>query len=195
MIRKLSIPLVLFGAVALTACASQDSGHDMSAKHAKRAEHGGAMGDVTAAVASLQSKSGSSVSGWVRFEKAEGGLHVTAEVTGLAPNSTHAIHIHERGDCSSADGKSAGGHYNPGGHDHAGPDAAMRHAGDLGNLTADADGRATYERTIDGISIAGHHNPILGLAIIVHAGEDDLHSQPTGNAGGRLACGTIGIAK
>ena len=178
MFRKLTATFALATAVALAGCASHD-----------------AHGDVHAAVASLQAKSGSSVSGWVRFDEVPGGLRVTAEVDGLTPNAKHAIHIHEAGDCSSADGKSAGGHYNPEGHPHAGPDAEMRHAGDLGNLQADAKGHATYDRTYDDITIDGAKNPVLGLAIIVHAGEDDLKSQPTGNAGGRIACGTIGTAK
>lgn len=181
MIRKLTAALVLAAAVAVAGCASHDGHHGVH--------------DTKAAVASLQARSGSNVAGWVRFEKVEGGLRVTADVTGLTPNAKHAIHIHEAGDCSAADGTSAGGHYNPEGHPHAGPDDEMRHAGDLGNLQADAKGHATYDRTYDDITIAGPKNPILGLAIIVHAGEDDLKSQPTGNAGGRIACGTIGTAK
>ena len=185
MIRKLTAALLLAGAVALTACASSD-------------EHHGDEHDVhntRTATAALMAKSGSSVAGWVRFEKGRQGLHVTAEVTGLTPNAKHAIHIHEFGDITAADGKSAGGHYNPAGHPHAGPAAAMRHAGDLGNLEADANGHASYDRTFDDISIAGAMNPILGRAIVIHAGEDDLMTQPTGNAGARIACGTIGIAR
>ena len=185
MFRKLTAALLLVGAIALTACASTDEHqgdeHDM---HSTRV-----------ATAALMAKSGSSVAGWVRFESTRAGLHVTAAVTGLTPNAKHAIHIHELGDITSADGKSAGGHYNPEGHPHAGPAAAMRHAGDLGNLTADAQGHAEYDRTFDDITIAGAMNPILGRAVVIHAGEDDLMTQPTGNAGGRIACGTIGIAR
>lgn len=184
MFRKLTTTLLLAGAFALTACASNDEHHD---------EH--AMQNTRTATAALMAKSGSSVAGWVRFEKTRAGLLVTAEVTGLTPNAKHAIHIHELGDITSPDGKSAGGHYNPEGHPHAGPAAAMRHAGDLGNLEADANGHATYHRTFDDITIAGAENPIVGRAIVIHAGEDDLMTQPTGNAGARIACGTIGLAR
>jgi Cu-Zn family superoxide dismutase len=88
---------------------------------------------------------------------------------------------------------SAGGHYNPEGHQHGLPEAENRHAGDLGNIQADDQGKAHYEISVTNISVSGAKNPIIGRSVIVHAKVDD-GSQPTGNAGGRIACGVIGIA-
>lgn len=133
------------------------------------------------------------VSGSVTFTDNGDTIHIEAEVRGLTPGS-HGFHIHQFGDLSSTDGKSAGGHYNPEGHDHSGPTAHRRHEGDLGNLVADANGVAHYSRHDDELSLRGRHS-IVGRAIIVHAGEDDLRSQPTGNAGSRVGYGVIGIAR
>ena len=89
--------------------------------------------------------------------------------------------------------KSAGGHYNPAGHSHAGPETDRRHAGDLGNLVADASGAAHYELEVTGLTVAGEWNPVIGRAIVVHRDPDDLVSQPTGNAGPRIGVGVIGV--
>ncbi len=185
LIRKLSLSsfaalLALCATLALAGCKSPHGDHAT----------GGA-----GAVALLVAKSGSSVTGSVRFAAVPGGVRVTASVSGLTPNALHAIHVHAKGDCSSADGKSAGGHYNPEGHQHGGPDASERHAGDLGNLQADASGHAEYDRTFSNITVGGEYNPVVGFAVIVHAGEDDLTTQPTGNAGARIACGLIESAQ
>lgn len=152
-----------------------------------------AMDPVTNAVAVLHPTQNSSVSGTVHFIRESGGVRITASVDGLSPGK-HGFHIHELGDCSAPDGTSAGGHYNPQNYPHAGPDAAKRHVGDLGNLDADTNGHATYDRVDRHVSLNGAH-AVIGRAVIVHAGEDDLVSQPTGNAGGRVACGVIGIAR
>ncbi len=148
---------------------------------------------VKNAVAVLHPTKDSDVSGVVHFTRTSGGVRISAEVTGLAPGK-HGFHIHELGDCSAPDGTSAGGHYNPDGNPHAGPDTAKRHMGDMGNLEADSSGTARYERTDSYMKLSGERS-IGGRAVIVHAGEDDLTSDPTGNAGGRKACGVIGIAK
>ncbi len=140
---------------------------------------------ATAAVAPTQ---GSSVAGDVTFTAGKSGVHVVADLTGLTPGE-HGFHIHEKGDCSAPDGTSAGGHFNPAGHPHGAPGAAS-HAGDLGNITAGADGKAHLEADFPSMSMAGADS-IIGRAVIVHAGVDDLKTQPTGNAGGRLACGVI----
>jgi Cu-Zn family superoxide dismutase len=140
----------------------------------------------------LQPTAGNTVSGWVTFESMGDHVHVKAEVEGLAPGR-HGFHVHEKGDCSSGDGKSAGGHFNPAGVAHAGPDAATRHAGDLGNLEANEEGVASYDRMDFAIRLSGDES-ILGKAVIVHAEEDDLTTQPTGAAGARLACGVIAAA-
>jgi Cu-Zn family superoxide dismutase len=152
---------------------------------------------VTDAVAVLYPTKGNAVSGTLHFTALpdDGGLHIHGTITGLDPNSTHAFHIHEFGDASAPDGMSAGGHFNPEHHQHGGPDSPEHHAGDLGNITADASGTATVDITAPGLSIAGMKDPILGRSVVLHAKTDDFVTQPTGNAGGRIAVGIIGIAK
>jgi Cu-Zn family superoxide dismutase len=148
---------------------------------------------ITKAVAVLHPTKGNSVRGIVTFTKEKGGIRVVADLEGLTPGK-HGFHIHEYGDCSAPDGTSAGGHFNPEGKPHGAPTSKNRHVGDLGNITANAEGKAHYDWTDPVISFAGTRS-VVGRAIIVHAGEDDLKSQPTGNAGPRIACGVIGIAK
>lgn len=150
-------------------------------------------GETTKAIAVLSAASGSSVAGTVTFTAASDGVLVVADITGLKPG-LHGFHIHEFGDCSAPDGKSAGGHYNPTKHEHAGPDAEMRHMGDLGNIEADASGKAHLERKDKMLKLSGE-NSIIGYGVIVHEKADDLKTQPTGDAGGRVACGVIGVAK
>jgi Cu-Zn family superoxide dismutase len=137
----------------------------------------------------LSPTKGSKVTGSATFTLVDGGVAISADVYGLTPGK-HGFHVHEHGDCSSADGSSAGGHFNPLGTRHGGPDSAERHAGDLGNLVADASGHAHYERLDKVITLEGR-NSIVGRSLVVHASSDDLISQPAGNAGGRLACGVI----
>ena len=148
---------------------------------------------VTKAIAVLSPTKGSSVSGTVTFTKVDGGVKIVADVAGLTPGQ-HGFHIHEFGDCSAPDATSAGGHFNPRHMQHGGPDASARHAGDFGNLEADASGKAHYERVDTMISLDGAES-IVGHGVIVHASADDLKTQPTGNAGARVACGAIGVAK
>jgi Cu-Zn family superoxide dismutase len=148
---------------------------------------------ATRAVSVLHPTEGHTVSGTVTFERVNGSVYVSAEVHGLTPGE-HGFHIHEHGDCSKPDATSAGGHYDPAGKPHGGPDAKKRHLGDLGNLVADADGTAIHTRTDSVIRLDGR-NSIVGRAVIVHAGADDLTTQPTGGAGARVACGVIGIAE
>jgi Cu-Zn family superoxide dismutase len=146
---------------------------------------------IASAVANIDATAGNTADGTVVFhQKANGDVLVVADLTGLTPGQKHAMHVHEKGDCSAPDASSAGGHYNPEGHDHGLPPAEQRHAGDLGNVTADAAGKAHYEITVSNITIKGSKNPIDGLAVIVHANVDD-GGQPVGNAGGRIGCGVI----
>jgi Cu-Zn family superoxide dismutase len=148
-------------------------------------------GRATRAVAKLLPTEGSQVSGTVTFLGRNGEVEVTADLEGLKPGR-HGFHIHEHGDCSAADATSAGGHFNPAGAPHGAPadPAERRHVGDLGNVEADADGRAHLEMVDTVIALEGE-NGIVGKAVIVHAQPDDLTTQPTGNAGPRLACGVI----
>lgn len=145
-----------------------------------------------AAVAELEPTEGSDVRGTVTFTEENDGIRIVASVTGLSPGA-HGFHVHEFGDCSAADASSAGAHFDPTDGEHAGPDHDMRHVGDLGNIVVDEDGTASYDRLDTVISFEGT-NSILDKAVIVHESEDDLVTQPTGDAGGRLACGVIELA-
>ncbi len=120
-------------------------------------------------------------------------MKITAKLSGLTEGA-HGFHVHEFGDCSAPDGSSAGGHFNPAGAPHAGPADLHRHAGDMGNVTAGKDGMATIEYVDAQASFDGPSS-ILGRGVIVHANPDDLKTQPTGNAGGRIACGVVGVVK
>ena len=145
----------------------------------------------TAALAELSPTEGNSVSGTVRFVQQGELVRVTVDLTGLPPGTRHGFHVHEHGDCSAPDGTSAGGHYNPGGHDHALPEGAPRHAGDMGNVESDDAGEVHAELVFDTFSVeADAPPPVMGRGVIVHAEPDD-GGQPTGNAGARLACGVI----
>lgn len=148
---------------------------------------------VVGATAVIHATKGQTVSGVVKFEAVDGGLKLTWDLKGLAPGK-HGIHIHEFGDCNCDDGKCAGGHFNPDGKKHGGPTSAERHAGDLGNLEAAADGTAKGELTDKGIALHGERS-IVGRAVILHEKEDDMATDPTGNAGGRIGIGVIGISK
>ena len=158
----------------------------------------GAAGDVAEparpmhASAALKATSGSQVAGTVSFTETTSGVQVVAEVSGLTPGK-HGFHVHEKGDCSDPEGKSAGGHFNPGGTEHGAPDADVHHAGDLGNLMAGEDGNARLEAVFEGVSLSGDDG-LIGRGLIVHADPDDLSSQPTGNAGARVACAVIEAA-
>jgi len=148
------------------------------------------LGQVLVAV--MTPTAGNEARGTVTFTGTADGIMVTANIAGLTPGD-HAIHIHQFGDLRKDDGKGTGGHYNPEGHDHALPESDIRHAGDLGNLTAGADGNSSYSIMIRNVTFDGAHNPIIGRAVIIHAKADD-GGQPTGNAGARVSQGTIGYA-
>ncbi len=143
-----------------------------------------------AAVATLETTKGNATSGSVNFVQKGAKVLVTAKVSGLSPGA-HGFHIHEKGDCSSGDGMSAGGHFNPQGKPHAAPTTPDRHAGDLPMLQANASGEATLTVEIDVITIGTGGNDIVGRAVIVHKDPDDFTTQPTGNSGARVACGVI----
>jgi Cu-Zn family superoxide dismutase len=135
-------------------------------------------------------KTKSKVKGTIAFKEVEGGVEVTASVEGLTPGD-HAYHVHEKGDCSAPDASSAGGHFNPNNHKHGAPDATERHEGDFGNLTAGKDGKATKTFVMKDITLSEGATSIIGKGFIVHEKADDFKTQPTGNAGGRVACGVV----
>ena len=146
--------------------------------------------DSAVATAKLEPTRGNAAAGSVTFAERGGRLHVTAEVTGLAPDREHGFHVHEKGDCSSGDGMSAGGHFNPDGKPH-GPQTAPHHAGDMPSLKADAGGRAKATFVLDGVTVSPGPTSVVGRGLIVHKDPDDYRTQPTGNAGARLACAVI----
>jgi Cu-Zn family superoxide dismutase len=146
------------------------------------------------AIAVLHPTAGNKVSGTVTFTEVADGVQVHADITGLTPGN-HGFHVHEFGDCSAADLSSAGGHFNPAKKPHAGPDDAERHVGDMGNVEADASGKATLEYVDHQISLTNDQDSVIGRSVVVHAKADDLKTQPAGDSGARIACGAIGRAK
>jgi superoxide dismutase, Cu-Zn family len=129
--------------------------------------------------------------GEATFDQVGKKVRVVAHVQGLKPGAEHGFHIHEVGDCNSSDGMSAKGHFNPFGKPHGHPTSAERHAGDLPALKADKDGRAKLDVELDTITVTAGPASIVGRGLIVHADPDDYKTQPTGNAGARLACAVI----
>jgi superoxide dismutase, Cu-Zn family len=196
MLRKIQ-PILFAATLGLAAAGCQHDHHDHAAASSRdsilRAADMGA--DVKEAVAMVHGTKGNEkVHGVIKFSDTGSGVKVTAHVTGLAPNSEHGFHIHEFGDCTDMEkAMSTGGHFNPDKHEHGKPGDAKSHPGDMGNLKADDQGMAHLELTLNQASITGK-NAILGRGVIVHEKPDD-YSQPTGNAGGRIACGVIGVAQ
>ena len=168
---KSSFLLAALAATALAGCASMTSG--------------------PTAVATLAPTTGNSTTGTVRFVQQGNAVQVSGEVRGLKPNSEHGFHVHEKGDCSSGDGMSAGGHFNPAGRPHGRHGQGMHHAGDLVSLRADANGVARFNFDSSTISVGSGPADIVGKGLIVHRDPDDYTTQPTGNAGARLACAVI----
>lgn len=177
----------LFTAIACLLPVSVMADHHLKGE----GDHKGMDHDVpTEAVAKLIPTVGERANGTIVLKQNGDMVHVTGEVWNLSPGE-HGFHIHQWGDLRSTDGKSAGGHYNPDGHDHAGPDTDKHHAGDLGNITAGPDGRAMVDMKVKGLKL----HFVIGRSIVVHGGRDDLTSQPSGNAGPRVALGVIGFAE
>jgi Cu-Zn family superoxide dismutase len=143
------------------------------------------------ATAVLESRSGSSVAGRAELIEKAGEVRAHVELAGLAPNSEHGFHIHDKGDCSAADASSAGGHYNPEGVSHGHAGIPPHHAGDLPSLTADAAGTVHADVLVGGVTLAPGPTSIVGRSLVVHRDRDDFASQPAGNAGPRVACGVI----
>jgi superoxide dismutase, Cu-Zn family len=145
---------------------------------------------ATAAV-KLEPTRGNSAAGTVTFSQQGDVTMVRVKVEGLKPGQEHGFHIHDKGDCSSGDGMSAAGHFNPTGKPHGPQDSAEHHAGDLPALKADASGRADATFEIKGVAIGSGATDIVGRGVIVHAMPDDYRTQPAGNSGARIACGVI----
>jgi len=143
------------------------------------------------AVATLEPRSGSSVSGRVAFRQTSSGVRLHVELAGLPPNSEHGFHVHEKGDCSAPDASSTGGHFNPTGAPHGRAGGPAHHAGDLPSLTADAAGKVHADLDVAGLTLDPGPNSIVGRSVVVHRDRDDFTTQPAGNSGPKVACGVI----
>jgi Cu-Zn family superoxide dismutase len=183
MLKLFLFPVIIF--LSVVSCRMQNDKNVQTQDSTKVA----GSEEVTRAEADVQPTKGNNVNGKVTFIKEENGIKVTADIVGLKPGK-HGFHIHEVGDCSAPDGSSAGGHFNPYHKNHGAPTDSVRHVGDLGNLEAGKDGKAHLEWLDTLIAFEGT-NSIIGRSVIVHEKPDDYKTQPTGNAGGRLACGVI----
>ena len=143
------------------------------------------------AVARLSPTTGNATSGTVQFSQTGRNVAVKGEIRGLKPNTEHGFHVHENGDCSSGDGMSTGGHFNPDGKSHGQHGRDSHHVGDLPSLKADANGVASFSFESTSISVGSGAADVVGRGLIVHRDPDDYKTQPTGNAGPRLACAVI----
>jgi len=177
--RLITLLFITFSSAAVTLLAinadDKDDGHDDLAPNG--------------AACRIRATKGNKVFGMLTLKQHDGWVHVKGRVRGLTEGE-HGFHIHQFGDTRSPDGKSAGGHFNPDGHDHGGPSDAKHHAGDLGNITANADGVANVDIKAKGLTVIS----VIGRSFVVHGGKDDLKSQPSGAAGPRVGVGVIGIA-
>jgi superoxide dismutase, Cu-Zn family len=183
---------LLAAAAALTALAACSSPPESTAATTSAASTASRAAPPAGAkaTATLEPTRGNTAAGTVTFEQQGDRVNVVAKVSGLKPNLEHGFHAHEKGDCSSGDGMSTGGHFNPNGKPH-GPQSADHHAGDMPSLKADANGNAEARFQLTGVSIGSGAADLVGKGVIVHAQPDDYATQPTGNAGARIACGVI----
>jgi Cu-Zn family superoxide dismutase len=191
---KLIISLAM-SALLFISCSDKKDSHEMNSAHNEVNEKvSESKHSIESAISVLYPTEGNEVNGQVTFTKMpDGRIKVNAEVYNLTPGK-HGFHVHEKGDCSSNDGKSAGGHFFTDHNHHGSLEENKTHVGDLGNLEADENGVAKTSFITDKLSLSGKDN-IIGRGIIVHADEDDTKTQPTGGAGARVACGVIGISK
>jgi Cu-Zn family superoxide dismutase len=185
---------VVLAVLALAACATAPAPPTPPAAAGGPAP-GTTPGGTERAFANVIASSGSLVSGRLTLMPMAGGIHVAGDIGGLAPNSSHGFHVHEHGDCSAADGSSAGGHFNPTGSPHGNAESGPHHAGDIDNLRADDAGVAHVNALLHDVVLGGGGgNDLIGRAFIVHAAPDDYRTQPSGNSGARIACGVITAA-
>ena len=168
---RFAFALSSLAVVALAGCASHLSGNRATAK--------------------LEPTRGNTATGTVTFVQTGDGVQVSGEIRGLKPDAEHGFHVHEKGDCSSGDGMSTGGHFNPTAKPHGSHGAGEHHTGDLPSLKADKYGVAAFSFASRSISVGGPTTDIVGKGLIVHRDPDDYKTQPTGNAGPRLACAVI----
>ncbi len=202
-LRKTAIALSLSCLPFAALAADGHSAHEQQVQQAQdaiQAATGSASGTQTgvqAARAELKPTQGSRTQGSIKFENEGDKVRISGEVSGLKPESSHGFHVHEKGDCSAPDGSSAGGHFGLSGQQHGSPNEVNAHVGDLGNIRTDKDGVAQVDIVVpqSKLTLGVGEKNIIGRGLIVHAKADDLTSQPTGNAGDRLACAVIEAAQ
>ena len=184
---KTLITTTIVAMVLCSACASKDTSTPTVAQEGNPApvETQGPTNAEAVFTAAKKQKA----KGTIHFTQSGETVMVEGMLTGLKPGS-HGFHIHEKGDCSVAGFASAGGHFNPNNGSHGAADASVKHAGDLGNIVADRKGNASYKMELSGMQVSGASG-IIGKALIIHEKKDDLKTQPTGDAGGRIACSVI----
>ena len=194
--KRISLSLILCAGLVFTGCKNEKKEEEKSMEEKDRTEMKGdrkSSEEVKKITVSLEPKSGSEVEGEVVFREENGTVTMTAIISGLAEGE-HAIHLHEKADCSADDGSSAGGHWNPTGQPHGKWGASEGyHKGDIGNFTVDANGRGSVNFSTDEwcIGCGDKNKDITGTSVIIHDGVDDFTSQPSGNAGNRVACAEI----
>lgn len=189
MLRYTSLMLILLVVVVIGACAPKD---ESAAPEAAAGAESQIPKEPPApiAVATLQPRADSQVSGRVTFTETAEGVLVEADVARVSPG-LHGLHLHALGDCSAEDFTSTGGHFNPTDAPHGAPTDEARHAGDFGNIEIGEDGAGQLRLETNMLTVADGPNTVVGRAVILHEGEDDLVTQPTGAAGSRLACGVV----
>lgn len=201
---KIYFYLLLFAsASASTGCKNENQSTSTIAGRSMLRENNPDISEKDAANrmagAVLFAKSGSAASGTVSFFDLNGALKVMAKVGGVTPAGTHGIHIHETGDCTAEDASTAGGHFNPTKQNHGAPNSRSGHVGDLGNIEIDQNGRGEMQLVLEDAyydqESFGGWKAIIGKTVVMHDGADDLHSQPSGNSGARIACGVVEEAK
>lgn len=181
---------LLASAVMIAGCASYKKA-ETPAHHSTQAtpvHDEAAHAAVKSATTKMIARQGLKLKGQIGLEQKENGVKLVVNFSGVAPGA-HGFHIHEKGDCSAADFTSAGGHFNPKGHSHGALNAPNSHAGDLGNLDVPKSGKVKKEIMLEG----AHLHDFIGKSVILHENADDYTTQPTGNAGGRIACGIIEV--
>jgi Cu-Zn family superoxide dismutase len=164
--------------IILSACASREEKEEKLTKVAE---------SMKVASAEIHSTTMKDVKGTVTFEEKPESLMVMADISGLKKDAKLGFHIHENGICEGPDYKTAGNHFNPHMAKHGSPDTDKSHAGDMGNIQTDKDGHASSVVNLKGVTLT----EVMGKAVLIHAKTDDLKTQPSGNSGGKIACGLI----
>lgn len=193
--KKLSFAILCSAVLAFTSCRDENKTTDQVDENAIETQDTTATMEAEEAkeiTVNIEPRSNSNISGEAVFTEENGEVTMTVEVSGLTEGQ-HAIHLHEKADCSAEDGTSAGGHWNPTMQDHGKWGEGEYHRGDIGNFDVDADGNGSITFTTDQwcIDCDDEQKNIVGKSVMIHEGTDDFTSQPAGDAGARVGCGEI----